>query len=518
MPTGAFGAGLSGGLAHGLMQGYQLQQYRDQLEQHKEELGLRKKLVESQAGLYDIETQKHNMAVQSALKQALMNESLGAQFEQMGQGQVAPRSQMDMGQDIMTLGRQYAAEAQPGELPQSVNPADIATTQTTPPAMEQNQANLRAMLARGGHIKEATEGIPYFEKPVKPNYTMVQPVPGEPLRRIEHTTGNLSPVLDEQGKPVIQPRLTADMGNMREAFATEYAKANNLPPSTRFADLPADIQAAKNREFNIDIPKQIAGVKAQAEQDVRLSQAAPGEELSKYYKTSDLAKGRLTTASPGTSLKELRSSDQFTFLSPNDQQELQQVNNARNTIRSIHARAKLLLEPTNQTRAALAQPAELLALAYGLHPRSSEPITDIDGTPTTRGALAKAFRDQMLSFGGVVARGALAERGVLTDKDRSVAVSAGDMASDTIVSANSKNKLFEKLMDWQFRAIARLADNPNDKLKDLISEKDGIIHDLEKTTKRQTTTGTKIHPSMPDGLTPKQQELWMQTYMKRDKP
>jgi len=220
-----------------------------------------------------------------------------------------------------------------------------------------------------------------------------------------------------------------------------------------------------------------AGAGAAARAKGELEQPA-GPEAANYYDVKNLQTGRLISAAdkePGITKMDLRSSKTYKFINPNDQQELQQLNNARNTLRELFTRSEYILEPTDQLKASTVQPALIWTWAQG-GPGSSDPVKDKAGNIVgTKGEIARAFLDQMKSFGGVVARGVLAERGVLTDADRNVAMQAGVNASDTIQTMKQKQQFFEKLMQFQFKSIARLSDNPNASVADLVKEKEALM-------------------------------------------
>jgi len=237
-----------------------------------------------------------------------------------------------------------------------------------------------------------------------------------------------------------------------------------------------------------------AGAGAAARAKGELEQPA-GPEAANYFDVNSLQKGRLIAASdrdPGITKLDLRQSKTYKFINPNDQQELQQLNNARNTLRELFSRSEYILEPTDQLKASTIQPALIWTWARG-GPGADEVVKDKSGTPVgTKGEIARAFLDQMKSFGGVVARGVLAERGVLTDADRNVAMQAGVNASDTIQTMKQKQQFFEKLMQFQFKSIARLSDNPTAPVADLVKEKEALMKEAQKF---------KPAPPMPEGST-----------------
>lgn len=225
-----------------------------------------------------------------------------------------------------------------------------------------------------------------------------------------------------------------------------------------------------------------AGAGAAARATGELQQPA-GPEAANYFDVASLQKGRLISASdkePGITKLDLRQSKTYKFINPNDQQELQGLNNARNTLRELFARSEYILEPTDQLKATTIQPALIWALAKG-GPGANDPVKDKAGNVIgTKGEIAKSFLDQLKSFGGVIARGVLAERGVLTDADREVAAGAGVNASDTIKTMKQKAAFFEQLMNFQFKAIARLSDNPTASVADLVKEKEALMKEAQK--------------------------------------
>lgn len=373
----------------------------------------------------------------------------------------------------MALSPELAAELSK----HSVSPADLQHIMTSLKTIEPvpKDADKPIPLSEGQILvhpktfKEIARGLPKEDAPpplIKLQRELAKLPPGsKEAHEIQGNIDLLSEQSDQKSFLSVATSLFPDEKNFRDmdnkpVTEADAARASRMNAQGDGVPWVAKVGMSQKEATANSVKLQaafVAGASAKAANEALLSQPATGEERRHYYDI-DLLKQRVMKSAPPISQGDLRRSTRHVFLSSNDETEMQGLNHANNTLDQLFARGEILLADSGDFKTRNLNMGKIHAMAAGL-PFSgyAEPIKDADGTMTTKGALAKAFLDQSKSFSGVVARGVLAEKGVLTDADRDVATSAAIQPNDSKASAALKKSFFKRLNDWQWNAIGRLS-------------------------------------------------------------